>query len=158
MAGGVPPASPSGELTPLARLESQLLDRAENLLQRGDPAAALESVDKAITCCNGRFADRALHILNDALAQPEIAAGHHVQSIQCFDRLEAEHPEAVYGPAARCWAIALNALLARDADVKKLRKTIRQQSRQIQILQKQIEQLKAVDLELETPKPNVNVP
>jgi len=159
MAGGAPSTSPPpGGLSPLARTESQLLDRAQNLLQKGDSTAALETIDKAITCCNGHFADRALHILNDAMAQPDVAAGHRSRVIQCFDRLEAEHPETVYGPAARCWTIALNGLLRRDAEVQKLRKTIQQQRKQIQKLQKQIEQLKAVDLELETPKPDVNVP
>jgi hypothetical protein len=157
--GGTTPTPPSpGGISPLTRTESQLLDRAQYLLQKGDSAAALRAVDKAITCCNGRFADRALHILTDAMAQPDVAAGHRSQVIQCFDRLEAEHPEVVYGPAARCWTIALNALLRRDAEVQKLRKTNQQQRKQIQKLQKQIEQLKAVDLELETPKPNVNVP
>jgi hypothetical protein len=158
MSGRIAPPTAQNAPTPLDRLESQWLDRAATAMQGGNSANALASIDKAVTCCNGRFADRAVRLLTGLLARPGVAANHRSQAIQCFLQLEANRPEAVYGAAARCWASALDEVLAREADIQKLRKTIQLQKRQIQILEKQIEQLKAVDLELETPQPNLNVP
>jgi hypothetical protein len=156
--GRIPPSLAPTALTPLEQVESQWLDRAAIYMKRGDTTNALASIDKAAACCNGRFADRTVRMLRDVLARPGVAAEHRSQAIQCFLRLEATRPDVVYGPAARCWTSALSEVLTRETDVRKLRKTIQLQKRKIQELEKQIEQLKAVDLELETPKPNLNVP
>jgi len=153
----VQPLEPS-PTTHLARLETQFLDRAAILLQKGQTEEALASVGKALTCCEGRFSDRALQILADALARSNSAADRHGEAFACFPRLESAFPDAVYGPAAQCWAATLNALFVKDAQIQKLSHTIRIQKKRIEGLEKQIEQLKAVDLELESPKPSMGVP
>jgi hypothetical protein len=142
----------------LDRQEDQLLDLAESLLQKGDYAGAVDVVDQAISCCTGRFAERALHILGNALAAPDNPMGEHSPSIRCFKRLEISSSDSVPGPAARCWVAALNEVLANEAEIRKSKKTIQDQMRRIRELERQIEQLKAVDLEPETPKTGGMVP
>jgi hypothetical protein len=133
----------------LDQQETLLLDRAESLLLQKNYAGAMDSVDQAIACCNGRSSERALRILETALTDAGNPMDADSPSIRCFKQLQGSLPDSVSGPAVRCWAITLNEVLADQAEIQKLKNTIRS-------LKKQIEQLKAVDLEPETPKPGGN--
>lgn len=146
-------AMEESQIGELESLESQLLDQAEFFLQKKDYKSALNSLEKAITCCGGRFSDRTLHILAIVLAHHDNPMSDRNDSIRCFKWLEASFPDSVYGPASRCWVAVVNEFLVYETEIRKLRKTIQFQLKEIRSLERQIEQLKAVDLELETPKP-----
>jgi hypothetical protein len=133
------------------RQETQLLNRAEACLQKRDYAGALRYVDRAMSCCSGHFSHRTLRILQTVLAAPENSMGDQSRAIRCFKGLNASSPESVAGPASRCWVAALDELLADRAEIRKLKKNI-------QTLKKQIEELKAVDLETETSEPDGQIP
>lgn len=132
------------------QLEAQLLDQAEACLKSKDYAGTLKRVDQAICCCSGRYSKRALHILEATLAAPNNPVDAHHRAIRCFKSLDSSSSDSMTGPAARCWAAALNEVIANEAEIQELKMTI-------QKLKRQIEQLKAVDLESQTPKSDGNV-
>lgn len=148
----------NGQIAELESLESQLLDQAEFFLQKKDYTNSLNSVKKSITCCGGHFSDRTLHILATVLEYPENLISHRNDSITCFKWLEASFPDSVYGPASRCWVAVVNEFWIYEAEILKMRTTIQSQLKKIQFLESQIEQLKAVDLELETLNPDDEAP
>ena len=170
--GGCRPTIPSPELPPfqdqpdqfpetpsnqesavsLKALENRFLDQAEASLKRGNASESLYFVAEAISCCNGEFSDRALTIIRAALAHPSLRLKNPVQATGCLQSLEAAVRGAGYGPVAGCWLATLSELSARDAEIKKQRITIRTQTDIIEALKKQIEKLKAVDLELVQPE------
>jgi hypothetical protein len=151
---------PAGE-GPGARLdrqETQFLDQAESRLQTGDDAGALDALHQAAACCTGRYSERTLHILARVLTAPGNAAGQGSRAIRCFRRLKDSDFAAIKGPAARCWATALDEVLTNQAEIQMLRGTLAARDQRIETLQKQIDQLKAVDLEPETTKPGGKTP
>jgi|GEM_PF-4254161 len=141
-----------GPYSPEDRQESQLLDIAELFLEKKDYSGAMNAVREAISCCSGRFSDRAAHLLVIMLSAPDNPMGIRNDVIRCVKTLEVSFPDAVYGPASRCWTAALNEFSARETEIRDLRKTIQSQRKEIRTLERQLEQLKAVDLELQPPK------
>lgn len=143
--------------TPIDRQEARMLDQAASYLQQGNPDAAVQSVKKAIACCNGRFGDRALHLLVTAMTDPRHPTRGATHTIRCFQLMEAGYPGGLKGPAARCWAAALIEISDQQAEIQQLKMTIQLQKHKIQTLSKQIEQMKAVDLEPTPPTPGDNI-
>lgn len=142
----------------LDQLETQLLDQADASMKDGEVVQALQSVADAISCCKGHSSDRALDIITIALAHPNYRRYNHDHSISCEERLDAAFSKLGYGPTTACWLAALSELLATETENQRLRFTIESQERKIQILRKQIAQLKAVDLEFVQPESAVEVP
>jgi hypothetical protein len=143
-----------GQIAASESMESQLLDQAEFFLQKEDYKSALNSLEKAITCCGRRFPDRTLHILAIVLAHPDNPMSDDNYPIRCFKWLESSFPDSVYGPASRCWVAVVNEFLVYETEIRNLRISIQSHLKEIRSLKRQIEQLKAVDLELQTPKPD----
>jgi hypothetical protein len=148
----------TGPATSPDRQENQFLDQAEIFLQQQEYVKALDSVNQAISCCTGRFAGRAFHIMGIALAASDYPMASGSRSFGCFRRLDMSFSDSVYRQTARCWADALDEVLKDEAKMQNMRKTIQSQARRIQGLERQIEQLKDVDLEPETPQPGGNSP
>lgn len=136
----------------LKSLEDRLLNQADEKLGRGDASAALRFAAEAISCCNGEFAERALQIIRAALDHPSLRLENPAHAAGCLQRLQAAARGAGYAPVAGCWVASLPELSAREAEIRKLRNTIRARTDRIQSLNRQLEQLKAVDLELVQPE------
>ncbi len=138
------------------RKARRLLERGETELARGDAGEAVAAAARVFSCCEKEFPERTLRLLSHALAQQE--GRKRGETVRRFLQLEAEFPDTVYGPAAACWTAALLEGLARDDSLARLRQVNRSQKNQIQTLERKIEQLKAVDLELEAPEKAGEVP
>lgn len=132
------------------------LDQVESLQVRGEIRQALDTLSRIVS--NGFpnrkvFSDRAVHILVNALSDPDSTIDDDSHAIQCFIQLESSLPDSVYGPASSCWLSVMGEILARKNELRALKTTIRSQYKKIRTLVLQIEQLKAVDLELGTAPP-----
>jgi hypothetical protein len=136
----------------LKALEDGLLNQADASLASGDASKALQFVAKAVSCCNEASSDRALQIIRAALDHPSLRLENPAEAAGCLQRLTAAAKGAGYGPVAGCWVASLQELSARDAEIRKQRSTIRARTEMIETLNRQIEQLKAVDLELVQPE------
>ncbi len=143
------PKIPSGQehATKLDRLEVQLLDQADASMKNGEVVHALQSVAESISCCEGHFSARAFGIIETALAQPDGNVDTSVNAVRCLRRMKDAVTKFGYGPETGCWVTALSEMLAIDAENQRLNDIIRSQDKEIRTLTKQMEQLKAVDLE-----------
>ncbi len=133
------------------QMESQLLDRAEALLKNEEYSAAVNVIGRAVSCCRSRYSQRTLQLLESALAAPDNPIGSHSLAISCLKRLEHPFSGPVTKETAQCWTAALNEILANEHEVLELKRMVRK-------LERQIEQLKAVDLEHPLPKLNKETP
>ena len=140
------------------KLENQLLDQADASLKDGKLSLALQSVAKAVSCCNGHSSDRALNIIGRVLAHRNSRIKDKNYSMDCLKQLEAEFPETGDGATTVCWLRTLGELLDEKIKNQGLRRTVGSQKRKIKQLTEQIAQMKAVDLELVQPKAVVEVP
>lgn len=133
-------------------IECPLLDQAESYLANGDYPNAMDAVGKALADCgpgDGAFFRRALTIMLDAAASKAPSKGGP-DALACFRELESPMPDN--GPAARCWLEILNELADLKVKLQTLKAVSATQKKRIKALKSQLEQLKAVDLELGTPE------
>jgi hypothetical protein len=140
------------------RLEAQLLNQADESIENGEIAEALQLVAQAISCCKGQLSGRALNTIRIILAHPQYRLAERDHAVSCLRQLEATLPKSGYSPAAGCWLTGLSGMLTKETKIQKLNNTIRSQAETIQTLKKQIAELKAVDLELVQPETAVEVP
>ena len=115
---------------------SRLIREANVQLRDGKPAAAVRILEDAIR----RFPDapshdQALYDLARALVLSANGGRDYRLASAHLDRLLREYPASSYAPDARALRIALNAYVARSAELDRL-----------------LERLKAIDLEFERPR------
>lgn len=144
--------------TKLEEMEAQLLDQADALIKNGEVINALQYVADSISCCEGHFSGRAFDILRTALAHPDLKPDNYTNAVRCLGQMEEGFPKFGYGLDTGCWVTALGEMLAMEINSQRLKDIIRSQDRRIKTLIKQIEQLKAVDLEPVQPESTVEVP
>lgn len=141
--------------TELAVIEH--LDRGEEFMARGECKKAREEIFLVIPhsgVCRPELSVRALKIFMEWYKTSKHTSKGDAGCAAYFNELEATCSDSMYGPAAPCWLQALYQIVEAQDDRKKLKTVIRAQREKIKTLEKQIEQLKAVDLELETEKPS----
>jgi outer membrane protein assembly factor BamD (BamD/ComL family) len=112
---------------------SQLVHDANVQLREGKPTAAVRILEDAVR----RFPDspshdQALYDLARALVLSANGGRDYRRAFAHLDRLLREYPASSYAPDARALRIALNAYVARSAELDRL-----------------LERLKAIDLEFE---------
>ena len=118
-------------------MEANRLVREANVqLREGHPAAAARILEDAVR----RFPDapshdQALYDLARALVLSANGGRDYRQASAHLDRLLREYPASSYAPDARALRIALNAYVARSAELDRL-----------------LERLKAIDVEFERPR------
>jgi hypothetical protein len=127
------------------QMESQLLDRAEDLLKNEEYSVAVNVIGRAASCCRGRYSQRTLRLLESALAAPDNPIGSHSLAISCLKGLKNSFSGPVTQETARCRTAALNEILQNENKMLELKRKVRR-------LERQIEQLKAVDLERPLPR------
>jgi hypothetical protein len=142
----------------LDRLEAQLLNQADESIKNGEIIEALQLATQSISCCRGQLSDRTLNTVRTILAHPEYRLDNQDQALSCLRQLEATFPEPGNSQTTGCWLTGLSELLTKETKIKKMKNTIKSQAETIQTLEKQIEQLKAVDLEPVQPETAVKVP
>lgn len=128
-----------------------LLDQAESYLKNGEYAEAMDAVEKAMDDCgyeNAALFRRALAITIDAAASMTPSKGG-TDGLSCLSGLGSPMPDN--GPAAQCWLAILNELSDLKMEAQRLKAADAFQKKRITALKDQLEQLKAVDLELGTP-------
>ncbi len=150
--------SAPGRTGSLDRLEAKSLAQAEKSVKQGEISKALLSVAQAISLRQGQVSARALGIIRAILARPEYNLDNHDSAGNCLRQLESSFPHSKYDPTASCWLTGLSELTDKKAKIQELRNVLRSQNVTIQTLRRQIEQLKAVDLELVQPDTAVEVP
>ncbi len=141
-----------GLTTNLDRLEDQLLDQADKSVKNGEIADALSAVARAISLREGHISARALAIVRTIFAHSGYNLDNHDAAVDCLRHMEATFPQSQYDPTASCWLAGLSELTDKKAKIQELKNALRSQTATIQTLRKQIEQLKAVDLELVQPE------
>jgi outer membrane protein assembly factor BamD (BamD/ComL family) len=115
---------------------NRLVREADALIEAGNPVAAVRILEDVVR----RFPDspvhdEALHDLARALVLGANGARDYRQAAQHLDRLLREHPKSRYAADARAWRAMLGVIVARGAELDRL-----------------LERLKAIDLELERPR------
>jgi outer membrane protein assembly factor BamD (BamD/ComL family) len=126
---------------PWSRLASsfeadRLVREADAQLQAGNPAAAVRILEDVVRRYPDASAhDEALYALARALVLGASGAREYRQAAGYLDRLLREHPTSRYAADARAWRAALGVIVARGAELDRL-----------------LERLKAIDLELERPR------
>ena len=134
-----------------------LLDQAESHEAAGEYPLAMDAVARAVATCNDgdeRNANRALGIMIRSMAHIKSQKNDVHTIMGCFVNPGLPLPDQ--GAAARCWISVLDELMALSAEVTALKSVTASQRNRIEALKRQIEQLKAVDLELGTPEPEMD--
>ncbi|MGB3211667.1 MAG: hypothetical protein WBB19_13270 [Desulforhopalus sp.] len=152
----VPPGQ--GSSTVFDPLETELLDQADALIEKGAIIEALQFVAQAISCCEGHFSHRVFKSIETALAHPNYRMDSRGSAATCLIDLKAAFPKTGYGPVTGCWVAAVSEIMGKETEVQRLRDTIRSQERKIKTLEEQIAQLIAVDLEPVQSESAVEVP
>jgi outer membrane protein assembly factor BamD (BamD/ComL family) len=114
----------------------RLVRQAEVQLQAGNPAGAVRILEDVLRRYpEAPVRDEALYHLARALVLGANGVKEYRQAAAYLDRLLREHPTSPYAADARVWRAALGAMVARGAELDRL-----------------LERLKAIDLELERPR------
>lgn len=132
---------------------SPLLDQAGVYLESGDYSKALDSVTRALNETENRddlFFTRALDIMVHAMAHMDSSSNQEQNVMACFDGIDPSFPQD--RASVRCWLSVLDELRELKSQVKEFKAKSVSQKNRIKTLESQIEQLKAVDLELGTPE------
>jgi hypothetical protein len=131
------------------------LDDAALSIQQGECKNALEMIFFAVSCCENcgeGFFNRALHLMAVALSHPDCYPGDSNKTVSFFLRLESSFPDSVKGRPARSWLNFIEDVLIQNEDCSVMKDKLASHLKKIRALESQIEQLKAVDFELETSK------
>jgi outer membrane protein assembly factor BamD (BamD/ComL family) len=141
------PPSPWGSTEPRDpggfRAAGQLIAHADDLARRGQTRAALAAYERVLREHPGDPAGAsALYGLGRLQADPAGGLRNYRAAQRTFSRLLADYPESRWEAEARTWQAVLGDLLAREAEVARLKEEAVR-------LRTQIEQLRRTDLDLE---------
>lgn len=91
-----------------------------------------------------------------ALAHPDNPAADPAEALARFESLATDFPDSPHALEARTWSTTLSRVISLQTQneenaekIQKLNRELDSRSRRINVLEKQIEQLKAVDLDVE---------
>jgi outer membrane protein assembly factor BamD (BamD/ComL family) len=136
--GSTEPRDPGG-----SRPAVQLIAHADDLARRGQTRAALAAYERVLREHPGDPAGAsALYSLGRLQADPAGGLRNYRAAQRAFSRLLADYPESRWEAEARTWQAVLGDLLAREAEVARLKEEAVR-------LRTQIEQLRRTDLDLE---------